>query len=196
VLGSLYAVRAIVDALLRGRYAVTNVELKPDAFEALQREVASLKAMAAVREIQGAARSKTQAGADAPAAPATNTAAAPRHRLTSEQRREALTEALEERWVAEAVDPSWSPRHVALIKTNLSTAMPDVQVVSASCLTSLCKVVVQHAGSDSQDSFMERASTMEGMDTPAYFFFDHEATPPRTVVYLARAGQKLPSPAL
>jgi hypothetical protein len=157
----------------------------------LRREVASLKRMTMAQAIQAQR-------------PASSTAAGGEHErparakpvLPPTEQRRVLTEALEGRLNGESVDPGWSAGRVSAIKTAFATAMPDVSILSADCATTLCKVVVQHTDSESQAGLMEKASDVEALSTETFFLFDKEATPPRTTLYMARAGEKLPRPQL
>jgi hypothetical protein len=155
----------------------------------LKREMASLKRVTVAQAMY--------AQKAAAAAPADQTKPArARPALPPAEQRRVLTELLDGRYNGESVDPSWSVGRATAIKTAFATAMPDVNVVAADCATTLCKVVVQHTDGESQAGLMERASEVEALGTETFFLFDKDATPPRTTLYMARAGEKLPRPQL
>lgn len=161
---------------------------RSDELAELRREMATLKRMSAAQTVRAPAPATE---AQRPREEAKPSIA----RLPPAEQKRLLTEALETQYGREGVDATWSPARVTEIKTAFG-ALPDVTVVAAECASTLCRVLVQHADADSQGSLMERTAETEGLGTQTIYLFDKEATPPRTTLYIARAGHRLPSPRL
>jgi hypothetical protein len=168
----------------------TASEPRADELDQLKREMASLKRLTVAQAIH-AQKAPAAAPSSAEARPTRGKPALP----PAEQRR-VLTETLDGRYNGESVDPSWSAGRVTAIKAAFATAMPDVNVIAADCATTLCKVVLVHEDGESQSGLMERASEVEALATETFFLFDKDTTPPRTTLYMARAGERLPRPQL
>jgi hypothetical protein len=156
-----------------------------DELAELRRKVASLER----RSVTPAAPAPPPVAAPAPPRPSMA-------RLPPAEQKRLVTEALESRYGGEAVDAAWSPTRVKEIKTAFASALPEVTVLAAECATTLCRVLVQHADGDSQGSLMERAAEADGLGTQTIYLFDKDANPPRTTLYMARAGHRLPQPRL
>jgi hypothetical protein len=148
---------------------------------ALRRDVSSLKRLAAVQAVRSAAVVGLPAASANPRPP----------RPPVAEQRKAVIAGLEGRLGAEAHDPQWSRTRADEIRGGFATAMPDVNVLSADCATTVCKVVVQHADVESQAGLMEKATEVQSLDVETYFVFDKEASPPRTTLYMGRPGHSL-----
>jgi hypothetical protein len=153
-----------------------------DKVDRLAREVAALRRVAAAQALSTAARTPAPAAAPRPALP----------RVPIAERREALMSTLQDRYRSETIDPKWSPTRIQEIKAAFATTLPEVAVLSAECASTLCKVVVEHPDADSQGSLAERAPEAQGLGTPTYYLLDRHSTPPRTTLFMARAGHRLP----
>jgi hypothetical protein len=159
----------------------------PDELDALKREVASLKRMTVAQAL----RPQPAAATPDQKAPAPR-----RPRLPPAEQKRVVKEAMEARYGSEAIVPSWSAGRVDTLKAAFATALPDVKVVGVECATTMCRVELSHDDPDSQSSLMEKTSESDALNTETFYLFDKEATPPRTVLYIAREGQRLPRPQL
>jgi hypothetical protein len=164
---------------------------QPDEIAALKREVASLKRMTVASAWH--AQTAAAAAAKAPAATPPRPSAA---RLPPAEQKRVVKEAMEARYNSETVDPGWSAGRVTAIKGALATVLPDVKVTNVECATTICRAELVHDDPDSQSSLMEKTSENDALNTETFYLFDKESTPPRTVLYMAREGQRLPRPQL
>ncbi|MBC8131378.1 MAG: hypothetical protein H7X95_00245 [Deltaproteobacteria bacterium] len=179
---------------LRQQSAPVATDTAPSGedFAALTREVASLKQQARAQAMRSEHITSVAAVQAAATPPVTNPA--PGKRLTAAEQKKLLSDTLEGQFQGEHPDPAWSPARSSAIKDAVAHSLPGTRTVAVECATTLCRVVVQHDDEDSQSALVDKASEVPDLDTETFFIFDKESTPPRTTMYMARAGKPLHRP--
>lgn len=105
-------------------------------------------------------------------------------------RSEAMAQRLDALVAKEPAEPRWS-RETADAAAAVFASVTGSRLVSADCRTSLCRFEVT---SDSVDAQRELADQLVGQGPFAedvWFYYDHEAQPPKVTLFSARKGVPL-----
>lgn len=163
---------------------------------ALPRELANMKA-----DLAGSRGSTTPVrGAVDPSAAASSSprhAAHPLDELRAQEREAArrVVAAYDQRLREEPPDPAWDgevkPR-IDGAMTTLASTLPGVKAQSVDCGSTLCRVVVVHEDPGSQKQLTGKISKIPPFDNEVYYAYDHDSSPPKTTLYVARTGTHLP----
>jgi hypothetical protein len=96
----------------------------------------------------------------------------------------------------ESDDPTWSRGTETSIAHALTSAAFDAsRLLAADCRTTLCQVEVSHESEVAQEGFIDTFPFALSFETEVFYqHIDDGRSIPRTVMYMARAGQRLPVP--
>ncbi len=96
----------------------------------------------------------------------------------------------------ESDDPTWSRDTETSIAQALTSAAFDAsRLLAADCRTTLCQVEVSHESEVAQEGFINTFPFVLSFETEVFYqHIDDGSSMPRTVMYMARAGQQLPVP--
>jgi hypothetical protein len=99
-----------------------------------------------------------------------------------------MMETLEHRHDSEPVDPSWSEKQSAEIRSQVGKDIPGTTLSTTSCASSLCRVVLLHETTDAQMAASRKLATLPVMAPGVFYDYHTDTLPPQTVLYVLRAG--------
>jgi hypothetical protein len=99
-----------------------------------------------------------------------------------------VVEELERRYASEPIDSSWSGQQSAAIRAAVGAGISGTTLSSASCASSLCKVVLQHDSAEAQMVAAREVARLPEMHPGVFYDYHPDAVPPQTVLYVLRAG--------
>jgi hypothetical protein len=166
---------------------------------ALRDEVTRLRRDLSVVKAQTAQSVVRQANAPTTAPAAT---AEPPRRMTEEERKEATRAglrlwytAIDTQLSSEGVDAAWSAEAARGFDKMIAAHADLATPVETHCGRTMCKLVVSHPDRDRQSEFASKMADEPQLDTEVAYRYDPDATPPRTTMWVARSGHKIPRPA-
>ena len=102
-----------------------------------------------------------------------------------------FAEKFDTRILSEAVDRYWGRETTAAIEAIFSDNSAG-RLIAADCKTNLCRVVVENQSIAEQRDLAKQILTRAPFDQDVFFRYDHDSVPPKTTMYVARAGMRLP----
>jgi hypothetical protein len=157
-------------------------------------------------EVQRLRRDLTLVRANtAGAAPAGPTAAPPapeRRKRESPEELRARTQAALQTWytnmdsqfTGEGSDPTWSAEATKSSEALVAKHGEHAKLVAADCARTMCRVTVSHDDPDAQRTFAAEMADEAALETEVAYKYDTAATPPTTIMWVARKGHGLPRP--
>jgi hypothetical protein len=109
-------------------------------------------------------------------------------RAEASERVHQLAEALDHRYTTEPVDRSWGEKQSAAIRAEIGAQVQGTTLLSASCASSLCKVVLRHDTIDAQRAAGRELAALPSLHAGVFYDYREGAAPPQTVLYVLRAG--------
>lgn len=179
--------RSVV-ALRRERGATLDAE----AIRALDRKVAEFELR------QSALRQSAAVPSSIPATSAPEAAGPPpnmseliaRQQAHNAQRAEEIGTELDSFLATERVDASWRNETLAAVQRTFATLTSD-KILTADCGARLCRLELQHDSSLDQRNLARDIAGQSPFDQEVIYRYDYTSRPPRTVLYVARAGTSL-----
>ena len=109
-------------------------------------------------------------------------------------RRQQLLSLFQTQFLQQADDPSWSRQtEASLTQVVTGEAFDGSRLLTAACRTTLCHVEISHESEAAQSGFIDHFPFALPFDTEVFYQrIEDDAGTPYTVMYLARAGQRLP----
>jgi hypothetical protein len=109
-------------------------------------------------------------------------------------RRQQLLSLLQAQFLRQAEDPSWSRQtEASLSQVVTGAAFDGSRLLTAACRTTVCQVEIGHESETAQEGFIKHFPFALPFDTEVFYQqIEDAAGTPYTVMYLARAGQRLP----
>jgi hypothetical protein len=123
-----------------------------------------------------------------PETPASEPPGDPSKQASTEDR--AAVAKLEARFRRESFDPAFAREAAAAAREGLESGGHS-RVDSIECAKSMCKIVVTHDNLDEQTEVANRVQAVPFFAESTYYSYERDATPPRTTLYVARAGHNL-----
>jgi hypothetical protein len=108
----------------------------------------------------------------------------------NEQLVEELRTKLDARVAMEPVDVSWRNQTLAELKKTF-TPITGSTVRNAECRSQLCRIEVEHQTANSQRGLAREISGQAPFDQEVVYRYDLNSKPPKTTLYVARAGTSL-----
>jgi len=96
---------------------------------------------------------------------------------------------LEARMQKENPDPAYGREATRLAREGVEVGGGS-RVASVECVTSMCKVVTTHDTLEEQSKLATKVETSPFFGAGTYFSYERDVTPPRTTLYVIRAGHK------
>lgn len=106
---------------------------------------------------------------------------------------DALAARFDAAMAAERIDADWSGKTVQAIRGVFHSRVPGVELVDASCASTMCRVSVSHSDPESQLQMSGLIASVEPFKTGSFYRYHRDTHPPTTDVYVVREGAKVPS---
>jgi len=117
------------------------------------------------------------------------------HATSESEHEQKLFALYETRFLYEAEDPSWSQQAESSLKQAVTdSAFDGSYLLTTDCRSTLCQVEVGHESDGARDDFVNRFPFALPFDTEVFYYrLEDGKGMPYTVLYMARAGQQLPT---
>jgi hypothetical protein len=112
------------------------------------------------------------------------------------ERMQNLLAQVETRFLQESDDPTWSrDTETSIAQVLMSAAFEGSHLLATDCRTTLCQVEMSHESAVAREGFVDNFPFTLSFDTEVFYhYIEDGGSMPRTVMYVARAGQQLPVP--
>jgi hypothetical protein len=109
---------------------------------------------------------------------------------------EQYTTQLDAAFQGEAVDVAWSTQARATAQDALGFVEADGSKLTVDCRARLCRAEVTHHDATGPRKLVDRATSQLGWDGPSFGHTIRDAAGARTIVFLMKPGEEMPTPEL